>query len=144
MPPCLILFLFLFGYVDIFHQHVTPHNQECRPVPLVHLQILQYPGSSLGLDWGDCKWELYPLMFLPLNNGDYKPRPPPPDLWSTGRECKLKLPDEGNQEHVHLKDPGEWGQILEHPGINKKTNANLHPMQVLTPPEKVALQGRQP
>ena len=84
-------------------------------------------------------------MSLPLDEGDGEPRPQPPNLRNIIWESKLELPNEGNQEGVHLDDAGRSCKTLDFPLGNEKvnTNVNLHPMQALTPPEKVALQDHQ-
>jgi len=82
-------------------------------------------------------------MFFSLNDWDDKPCRPPPDLRSVIWESELELPDEGNQKRVYLDDTKRIIRDVKRQFSprNKEvnTNANLHPMQVLTPPEKLTL-----
>lgn len=102
-------------------------------------------GSSLILQRGDFEWQLWSLIFLSLNHWDEHSRPPPPDLRSAIRKGELKMPDERDQEYMHLNNTVNlWEAVSVAPrGGREITNANLHPIQALTPPENVALEGHQ-
>ena len=88
-------------------------------------------------------------MLLSRNHRNDESRPPPPDPRNTIRESELELPGKGRQEHVHLDNAARIIRTAKRqfffPGNESViTNANLHPIQALTPPENVALQGDQP
>jgi len=112
--------------------------------PPVH-EPTENPGASLVLYRSDLERQPRSLMFFSLNDWGNESRVPPADLRSVIWEIELELPDEGNQKRVYLDDTKRIIQVVKRQFSprNKEvnTNANLHPMQALTPPEKVTLQG---
>ena len=116
--------------------------------PSVH-EPTESPGFSLVLYRSDLERQPKSLVFFSLNDWIDKSRPVErPDLRSVIWESELELPDEGNQKRVYLGDTKRNISVVKRQLSPRNgevnTNANLHPMQFLTPPEKVALLRHQP
>jgi hypothetical protein len=92
---------------------------------------------------GDPQRELRALIFLPGDHRNKNPRSGSPDvlaLWYGETE----FPNEGHQERSDLRDT--WMNRMSVQKLSLKmslTYANLQPIQVLGPAEKVSLHRRQ-
>ena len=88
--------------------------------PSIGLHKILGARRSFILYWGDLERQLRSLVFLSLNDGGGDPRSPPPNLRNIVWETELELPDESNQERVHLDDAGKSRGTLDFPqGMNR-------------------------
>ena len=74
------------------------------------------PHDHLSPQSGDFERQLWSLMFLSLNQRDEESWPPPLDPRSLLWKSEFKLPDECDQEHVHLNHAAKvMGELKRQP-----------------------------